>query len=72
MSKKCAPSTYSVTARLVIISSIDVAAKSFEEALEKAKTLKEQDFVTIDGDHIDSSIRLSNISANGTWKTDDH
>jgi hypothetical protein len=61
---------FSVTARIVIISEIEVTADSFEEAVTKAKALKETDFVTVDGDHHDSSISLVSINKLHAWNVD--
>lgn len=72
MTEKKVPQKFSATARIVIISSIEVSGKTFEDALASAKNLKVADFVTVDGEYIDGSIRLVNVSADDMWKTDDY
>ena len=64
--------TFNVTARIVIISDVEVEASSFEEAVEKSKSLKETDFVTVDGEYNDGSIRIVSVSKPGAWSTDDY
>ena len=63
---------FTVTARIVIITEVAIDATSFEEAAEKAKDLKETDFVTIDGEYNDGSIRIVSISKPNAWETDDN
>lgn len=63
---------YNVTARIVAIVEIPISANSYEEAVEKSKTLRETDFITIDGEYNDGSIRIASISADGVWETDDY
>ena len=61
---------YLVTARIVIISDVEVNANSFEEAVEQSKLLTETDFVTVDGEFNDGSIRIVSIGQPNAWKTD--
>ena len=61
---------FHVTARIVIISGIAIDAASFEEASEKAKALKEADFITVDGEYHDGSIRIVSVSKPDAWATD--
>lgn len=70
--KRISKGTYSVTARVVIISSIEIKAASFEDALETAKGLKETDFVTVDGDYNDGSMRIISVNKPDRWSTDDY
>ena len=72
MAEKKIPQKFTATARLVIISSTEVSGKTFEDALASAKQLHVTDFVTVDGEHIDSSIRLVNVTADNMWETDDY
>ena len=59
MSKNC--KTYVVQADLKLTVGIEVKAKTLEEALVEARTLKETDFVDILGDYIDGSMEVTGI-----------
>ena len=50
--------TYSVMAKLKLEVTVPVTAPSLEEAIAKARELKETDFVTIDGDYMDGDIKI--------------
>lgn len=63
---------FEITARIVVITSISVVADSMEEAVVQAKELKETDFITVDGEYLDGSIRITGVSSPDSWKTDDN
>lgn len=50
-----------VEGRMSVCVGIEISAKSLEEALEKTKSMKITDFITIDGDHNDSNFRVSGV-----------
>jgi hypothetical protein len=53
--------TFQVSAKLKLFVTTEVQAKSLEEALEKSRTFKEQEFVTILGDYLDGSMEITGI-----------
>lgn len=63
-------SRFNVTARVVVIAEVPVVADTFEMAVEKAKALKVSDFVTVEGEHMDNSLRLVSIGVPDSWNTD--
>lgn len=54
-------STYYVEGRMALSVGVEITAKSLEEAQEKAKAMKLQDFVEILGDHNDSNFEVSGV-----------
>ena len=50
--------TYNVIGKLKLEVTVPVTAPSLEEAIAKARELKETDFVTIDGDYMDGDIKI--------------
>ena len=46
---------YNVQATMTLLVSIEISAKDFDEATAHAKTLKEGDFVTTNGELMDSN-----------------
>lgn len=74
MSKKVSikDRAFGVVARIVSIVEVEIEASSFEEAVEKSKALKENYFITVEGENIDSSIRIVTIQKQGAWRTDDY
>ncbi len=70
MSSKPKQKQFEVTRRSVIISSISIPANSFEEAIEKSKDLKDEEFFAVGGDYLDGSREVVSITANGRWNTD--
>jgi hypothetical protein len=61
---------YNVTARLVLYVDVDIKAESFADALEKAKGMRETDFVNIPNGHfLDGSIAISGVNT-GAWSTE--
>ena len=50
--------TYNVIGKLKLEVIVPVTAPSLEEAIVKARELKETDFVTIDGDYMDGDIKI--------------
>ena len=55
--------TYTIQAKLNLEVGIEVKAASLEAAVETAKTLKEEDFVTILGDYMDGDVQIT-----GAWR----
>lgn len=49
---------FRIIAKIISMSSIVVHADSFEDALAQSKDLKEDDFITFNGEHIDSEIGI--------------
>ncbi len=56
---------YEVQAKLTLYTSTTVSARSLEEATEKSKNLKEQDFVDFNGDYIDGNMRITGVYESG-------
>lgn len=52
---------FTVFARILVDVGQDISAASMEEALSKAKTMKVTDFITIDGDHNDSTMVIDGV-----------
>jgi len=61
---------FSVTARIIVITSIPVVAASLEEAVAKSKGFDTTDFIEIPGEHCDSSCEVVAVSNNADWNTD--
>ena len=61
---------FDVNARLLLLAGVTIAAESFEDALEQAKTLRETDFVKFKGDFVDGSISIQNVSRSEYWSTE--
>lgn len=57
--------TYYVEGRIGLCIGLDVSAKSLDEAHEKAKALKLNDFVEIHGDHNDSNFAITGVFKGG-------
>ena len=53
--------TFSVNADLKIWAGIEIKAESLEDALEQGRKLKELDFITVKGEFLDGSIKLSGL-----------
>lgn len=53
--------SYEIQAKLVLLTSKTISAESLEAATEKAKGLKEIDFVDIHGDFMDGGMRITGI-----------
>ncbi len=60
------PREFEVQARLVLLTTLTVSAKSLEEAMAKAGLLQERDFVEFAGDYIDGSMRITGIFESST------
>jgi hypothetical protein len=60
---------YNVTARLILISTITIKAESYEDAIARAKELRETDFVSFEGEFDDGDMTIGSVSRNGYWKT---
>lgn len=59
MTDKQKVKSYQVQAVLHLMISVDVQAKSLDDALELSKTMKEVDFVDIQGEYIDGDMRIT-------------
>ena len=55
--------SFSVSAQVNIWTSVVIEAESLEDAVTKSRDLSVTDFVTIDGEHIDSQSKIIGISA---------
>jgi hypothetical protein len=51
-----------VSARIIVDCGKEIGAASMEDALEKAKKMKWDDFITIDTDHNDSDMVIDGVS----------
>ena len=54
--------SFSVSAQLNIWVSVTIEAESLEDAIEKSRDLGVTDFVTVDGEHIDSQHVVTGVS----------
>ena len=63
MTSKKTNETYSVMAKVVVDTDVEISAPSLEEALIKARKLDIHDFVKILGSHNDSGVEVK-----GVWK----
>jgi hypothetical protein len=61
---------FNVTGRLSLIVQIDIKADSFEDALAQSTELKEQDFITINGDFMDGKISIVGVQKDQAWDLD--
>jgi hypothetical protein len=69
--KKVENKEYQIVARVVVLAGITVTAESFEAAVEKSKRLSIADFISINEDLMEGSIRIVSINKNSLWSTDD-
>ena len=53
--------TFQVSAKLNLFVTNEVKAETLEEALEQARKMKEQDFITINGEFLDGSMEITGI-----------
>lgn len=53
--------TYSITGTLNLQVSVEIQANSITEAVEKAKALKEENFVDILGEYVDGGVEITGI-----------
>lgn len=58
---KAKMATYYVEGRMALSVGVEINARSLEEAQEKAKSMKIQDFVEFLGDHNDSNFEVSGV-----------
>lgn len=72
MAKKSIGKQFNVTARIVVIVETQITANDYTEALTKANEMGVSDFITVDAQHNDSSIRIASVGADGMWATDDY
>jgi hypothetical protein len=63
--------TFTITARVVVISDVEIEADSYEAAVVKAKDLEVTDLVTVDGSYNEGSIRIASINQAGVWAVDE-
>lgn len=61
MAAKKVNKTFNVQARVWADVGVDIVAVTLEEAVESSKKLKLEDFITIDGDHNDSGLRVTGL-----------
>jgi len=59
--------TYDVNFRVVVIVGTEVQATSMEEAVQKAKELKEKDMFKVLGEYNDGSMQLISVGQNSLW-----
>jgi hypothetical protein len=52
---------FCVQAKIDVLVAIELSARTLDEALEKSKTLKVDDFLSVEGDHIDSEMEITGI-----------
>ncbi|KKK74511.1 hypothetical protein LCGC14_2883040 [marine sediment metagenome] len=55
---------YSVWAELRQTVTVDISAKSLDEALERAKELKEGEFVTVEGEYVNGKFEVTGVIKN--------
>lgn len=53
--------TYYIQADISVLTSVEVAADSLQDALDQAKLMKVSDFVEVPGDHIDSELEITGV-----------
>jgi len=53
--------SFNVMAELKVTSSIIIEAESLLDAVEKAKLLKDEDFVTVEGEYMDGELRITGV-----------
>lgn len=61
MDKKDKLKSYMVQANLKLMVGVEVTAKNLEEAMAKAKELKDDDFVEILGEYQDGSMNVTGL-----------
>ena len=66
MATKSALNTFHVSGRMTVIVGVEVKAKDWDSALEEAKKLKIQDFVSINGDYEDGT----DLEITTIWKNE--
>ena len=53
--------SFNVMAELKTTSSITIEAESLLDAVEKAKLLKDEDFITVEGEYMDGELRITGV-----------
>lgn len=53
--------SYQAQAKIRVLASVTVTAKDLDEALSKAKELRDEDFVEVLGEHLDGEFELSGV-----------
>lgn len=56
--------TYGVWAKTSHLTNIEIKADSLEDAVAKAKELKEEDFVEVHGEYVDGSFEIRGVLRN--------
>lgn len=64
MAKQEPLQAYGVWARCRQQVSVEIRARSLEDALEKAKELEEEDFVTVNGEYCDGEFEITGVIRN--------
>ena len=64
MSKQEPLQAYGVWARCRQQVIVEIRARSLEDALEKSKELKEEDFVTVNGEYCDGEFEITGVLRN--------
>lgn len=64
MAKQEPTRPYNVWAHCRQTVSVEIRAQSLEEALEKAKELDEEDFVTVNGEYADGEFEITGVLKN--------
>lgn len=70
MAKNTKLRTYSIGAIIKVWAGCDIQADSYENAVAKAYELDLSDFITVHGDHNDSSFRICQIDRSDLIDTD--
>lgn len=52
---------FNIQAKLDLLVSIEISARTLEEALLKSKELEVDDFININGEHLDSEMQITGI-----------
>jgi len=53
--------SYQAQAKVTVLTSIEIRAGNIEDAIVKAKELKQEEFVEILGEHLDSNFELTGV-----------
>jgi hypothetical protein len=61
--KKTKLKTFRISAKIIIMTEVEISAETFEEALAYTKGMDVDDFVSFKGDHLDSEFGIQGISA---------
>lgn len=53
--------TFHVYAKVLIDTSIEISARSLDDALEQSKSLKVDDYIEVHGEHCDSDMKITGV-----------